>query len=201
MPSVNMIAPRRAEKKKLERDMRRLLYVALVLIIAAIGVIGWYGTQMYTMKNHIADLDVQIAKLDPVVKTIKKYQAATKELTPKLELLNEAKYKTMRWYNTLDQLTQSLPESTFLTRIGNTSDSGKGEVTALTISGVSSSQTRVGETMLRLSTIEEFRSINLKYTKESGKGMNTAVEFEIGADLKAPKSSKGAEDKNGSCKS
>src|SRR5664279_584907 len=116
MPSVNMISPRRAEKMRLERDMRRLVIVIIAELVIAAGLGGWVCTKLWTTNGRIADLNVQLTKLQPIVKEIEHYQRATARLDPKLKLLGHAKEGTMRWFNTLDKLSASLPESTYLTR-------------------------------------------------------------------------------------
>ena len=182
MPSINMIAPRRAEKKRLERDMRRLVVVIAVELIFAVGLGGWVTTKIFTARSRTADLDVQIASFRPKVKKIEEYEKATANLMPKLDLLNQAKTGTMRWYNTLDRLTESMPSSTWLTRI-STGRVKENEDTVLSLSGISPTQARVGETMMRLSVNPDFRKIDLHFTRETSMGLASAVEFEIGATM------------------
>lgn len=200
MPSVNMIAPRRAEKLRLERDMRRLVVVILVEIVFAVALGGWVCTKIYTTRNKIDELELQIAKLQPVIKEIKGYEAATNQLKPKLELLSRAKDKTMRWYTTLDELTQSLPETLFLTRIATTGDEKKDAKTKVNISGVSTNQAKVGEMMMRLNKIPDFTTVNLAFTQDTTIGMISVVEFEVAADMDCGEPAKGAKD-NGCDKS
>jgi Tfp pilus assembly protein PilN len=189
MPSINMIAPRRAEKQRLERDMRRLVLVIMAELILAVGLGGWVCTKAYTIRTSINRLDAQIAKLQPVVKEIEQYESATKQLAPKLKLLGEAKDRTMRWYNSLDRLTQSLAASTFLTRIITSGDSTEG--TNISLSGVSSSQEKVGETMLRIQTIPDFENVNLAFTRKTANRDVSGFEFEVGASIKGGEPSKG----------
>lgn len=212
MPSINMIAPKRADKTRMERDMRRLMLVILVELIVAVGLGGWVATRLFTTRNRISDLDVQIAKLQPIVKQIKQYDEATDKLVPKLKLLNEAKDGTMRWYNTLDRLAQSLPESTYLTRIGTSKTQNDDKQTSVDIGGISASQARVGEAILRFQAVPDFRSVDLRYTRKtdlpdfqavSGKVLGTrsktksyGFEFEVGAVMKTNEISAGGS-KNG----
>ncbi len=182
MPSVNMIAPRRAEKRRLERDMRRLVIVIAVELVFAVGLGGWVATKMFTTRSRIADLDVQIANFQPTVKQIEQYDSAAAKIAPKLQLLNQAKSGTMLWYNTLDRLTQSLPSATWLTRI-STGQAKDDTNLALNLTGVSVSQAKVGETMMRLHTNEDFRGVDLHFTRETSVGDTPAFEFEIGANL------------------
>lgn len=189
MPSINMIAPRRAEKQRLERDMRRLVLVIMAELILAVGLGGWVCTKAYTIRTSVSRLDAQIAKLQPVVKEIEQYESATKQLAPKLKLLGEAKDRTMRWYNSLDRLTQSLAASTFLTRITTSGDSTEG--TNISLSGVSPSQEKVGETMLRIQTIPDFEKVNLAFTRKTANRDVSGFEFEVGASIKGSEPSKG----------
>jgi Tfp pilus assembly protein PilN len=186
-----MIAPRRAEKWRLERDMRRLVLVIMIELICAVGLGGWVCTKAYTMHASIKRLDVQIAKLQPVVKEIQQYEGATKKLKPKLDLLSDAKDRTMRWYNSLDKLTQSLASSTYLTRITTSNPQGDNTSTTINLAGVSNAQARVGETMLRLQTISDFDKVDLHFTQKLNGQMYSGIEFEIGAVMKGDDPPKG----------
>ena len=189
MPSINMIAPRRADKRRLERDMRRLVLVILAELVCAVAIGGWVCTRLLTTHSRIADLDVQITRLQPVVKQIEGYDKAAELLAPKLELLNKAKDDTMRWYNTLDRLTQSLPQSTYLTRVDTKRNEKTDEGTTVNLSGVSTSQAKVGETMLRLTAIPDFDKVDLHFTQATSIEGGAGIEFEVGAAMHADKPS------------
>jgi Tfp pilus assembly protein PilN len=192
MPSINMIAPRRAEKQRLERDMRRLVLVILAELIVAVVLGGWACTKAYTMRMSINRLDAQIAKLKPVVKEIEQYENATKKLTPKMDLLAEAKDSTMRWYNSLDKLTQSLAASTYLTRISTSTDShGKSTQSTISLVGISGSQERVGETIIRLQGIPDLENVDLHYTRKVNSNNRNGFEFEIGAVMSGDEPARG----------
>ncbi|MEN6581917.1 MAG: PilN domain-containing protein [Armatimonadota bacterium] len=192
MPSINMIAPRRAEKLRLERDMRRLVFVIIAELIVAVGLGGWVCTRVITTKCQIRQMNEQLARLEPTVKEIASYDKAVKALTPKMDLLNNAKGRTMRWYNTLDGLTQSMAPSTYLTRISTTALQADNTPPTVSLTGVSSAQTRVGETMIRLQKIPDFESVDLHFTQQLMLKQSTGVQFEIGAAMKAEDASKGA---------
>lgn len=181
MPSINMIAPRRAEKRRLERAMRKLAIVVLAQLVFAAALGGWVFMKTLTTRATIAELNSQMQVLIPKINKVAELDRQTAELKPKVELLNQAKSRTMRWYNTLDQLTQSVPSSTFLTRIATLSTPGA--ETTLSINGVTSEQARVGETMMRLQTNPDFRSVDLHYTQRGRFGNTQSLEFEIGASM------------------
>jgi len=193
MPSINMIAPRRVEKRRLERDMRRLVAVILAELVCAVAVGGWVCTKLLTTRSRIGDLDVQLARLQPIVKQIEEYESATKQLAPKLDLLSKAKERTLQWYNSLDRLTQSFPQSTYLTHLATKRSEKKDDAgTTVNLSGVSISQTKIGETMLRLAAIPDFRRVDLHFTQPTTIVGCPAIEFEIGATMKGGEAPKGA---------
>lgn len=198
MPSINMIAPRRAEKIRVERDIRRLMIVVLAEVVVALVMGGWVGTKILTTNNKIYALNEEMGKLRPIVKEIEDYNRKTTALAPKLKLLNEAKDCTMRWYNVLDKLTQSMPDSTYLTRVSTTSVKPDDPVVNVNINGVSATQAKVGETMLRLQTIPEFEQVDLRFTQKSN--MGSALDFEIAAAMKGSEPAEGVK-QNGSSKS
>jgi Tfp pilus assembly protein PilN len=198
MPSINMIAPRRALKKRFERDVRKLVIVLLAELFVAVLLGGGLCTKLLTTKLQISNLDRQLSKLEPVVTEIDKYDTATSELLPKLGLLYEAKSSTMRWYNILDSMTRSIPQPAYINSLnsgneiinlimnGADKNSGKNIAnlsTTLNIIGIATSQAQVGETMLRLNKIPEFKTVELKSAKNCGPGLIQGVNFEIKATL------------------
>lgn len=182
MPSINMIAPRRAEKRRVEQSMRKLAVLILAELVFVVALGGWVLTKTLTTRASIAELDAQMLTLAPKIKKIQELDSKTAALKPKVDLLNQAKDRTMRWYNTLDRLTQSVPASTWLTRISTTTNMGSKDL-VLNINGLTCEQARVGETMMRLHSNPDFKSVDLHYTQKGTQGKTQAVEFEIGASM------------------
>ncbi|MGI6295201.1 MAG: PilN domain-containing protein [Armatimonadota bacterium] len=183
MPSINMIAPRRAEKRRLERAMRQLVMLILAEFVFVVALCGWVFTKTLTTRANIAELNAQLQTLAPKIKTIQELDNKTAKLKPKVDLLNQAMTRTMCWYNTLDRLTQSVPASTWLTRLSSSTAAGSKDLT-LNIAGMTDEQARVGETMLRLHSNPDFKSVDLHYTQKGTQGSAQVVEFEIGATLR-----------------
>lgn len=199
MPSINMIAPRRAEKQRLERDMRRLAGVILAELIVAIGLSGWVCTKIFTTRAKVNDLNVQIQKLQPIVNEIEKNKKETASLKPKLELLGQARTNTMRWYNSLDRLTASLPSSTWLTRISTVSQATNTAM-VININGVSINQAKVGEIMMQMGKNPDLDGVDLHFTQKTNINSANAIEFEIGAKMKSTEQNKEVQ-KNGTSQS
>jgi len=206
MPSINMIAAKRADKKRLESNVRRLMAIILALIIGGVVVGGVFMVCIYNTRSRISDLDVQLARLQPIVDQIETYEKATAKLGPKLDVLSGAKTDTLRWYSMLAKLSEALPTDTWLTRVSSANSTaaaqqsgGTGAIT-VNLNGVSVNQNQVGEAMLRLNTYPDFEKVDLHYTQKALIGVRQAVEFEIAAAMKNKEQAKeGTED--GSAKS
>lgn len=187
MPSINMIAPRRAERRRLERDVRRLALVICVELIVGVILSGLLWARIYSTYARIGDLEVQLVKLQPDVKRIQTLQAATLKLKPKLQVLNEAKDRTLRWYNLLDKLSMSLPEKTWIQRIEGAPPPPDKNETQIVFSGVAETQKLVGETMLRLYANQDLDDVGLSFTQATTVEKRQAYEFEVAATMKTAK--------------
>jgi Tfp pilus assembly protein PilN len=182
MPSINMIAPRRSEKRRLEMAMRRLAVLILAELVFVIALGGWVFMKTLTTRASIAELDARMQALAPKINKVKDLEKKAAELKPKVDLLSQAKARTMRWYSTLDRLTQSIPASTWLTRLSTSTDVST-KALVLNINGITSEQARVGETMMRLHSNPDFSSVDLHYTQRGTQNAMQAIEFEIGASM------------------
>jgi Tfp pilus assembly protein PilN len=189
MPSINMIAPRRTEKKRLETNVRRLLLAILVEVVIILGVSGLMITRIYATNVRISDLEFQRTKLQPTVRRIEYYDKATKELKPKLDTLTNAKADTLRWCRVMDSVSMSLPNKTWLTRItANPVTDPNATELVLSINGVSVSQELIGETMLRMhDNVTDFDRVDLNFTQKTLIGATPAFEFEFAAGIKIAK--------------
>ena len=189
MPSINMIAARRAEKKRLEKLVTTVFLVVIGEIVITLAVVGFMTARVHAANVAIRGLDSKLTELQPTVDKIHRYEIEIKKLEPRLDLLCESREQTLLWYTILQDLGRSMPEKTWLTSVstgrvqagaGNTGTS----VPALNLTGQSVSQRLVGETMLRLNKFPEFRRVDLNYTQEGNEECNT-LEFQVTARLMA----------------
>jgi Tfp pilus assembly protein PilN len=186
MPSINMISPRRAEKRRLESNVRRLLMVILGEVVLTIVVVTYLVTRIYSTQSQVADLSAKINQYQPTVNRIQNYEKATTELKPKLDTLNQAKSDTLLWRRVMDNLSACLPEKTWLTRLATQmpADSKSPDIT-VSLNGTSASQELVGEAMLRMQRgVRDFEKVELHFTQKSFAGAQNAVDFEVAAAVK-----------------
>ena len=205
MPSINMIAVRRAEKKRVEKMVYCALLVILGELAITLGVVGFMTARVHASNVNIRQLDAQMTKLQPTVARINRYEGEIKELKPRLDLLGQSRDQTMVWYAVVHDLARSMPEETWLTGIAtsqvvSTSPSAGNAAPSATLnlSGTSVSQKLVGEAMLRLNQCSEFDRVDLTYTQERTVGETKAMQFQIVAKLKPITPQKGGNPKDAS---
>lgn len=187
MPSINMIAARRSEKKRLERTVRIALLVIVGELAVGLCVFGFMTAKVHASSKAVSRLDTELQRLQPTVDKIHSYENEIKVLEPRLDLLSESREQTLLWYSILRNLSKSMPENTWLTSLSSTIPSGDSKVQAppmVNISGISVSQRLVGETMLRLNEFPEFSKVDLTFTQKGGTQDLDTLRFQIVANVK-----------------
>ena len=196
MPSINMIAPRRAEMSRLELGMRRLLLLIFAEVVVALAIAAVFSAQIVATKGRAADLNAELAKLEPIVNKIEFYEKATASIQPKVDILDTARDHTMRWHRMLGMLSTAVPSDTWLTRIAASPSAKDPNQMTVNLNGVSTNQNLIGDTMLRLNSYEDFDHVDLHYTQKTSVGKREVIEFEVGAGLKTSENPKGATNAN-----
>jgi Tfp pilus assembly protein PilN len=200
-----MIAARRAERLRLEKQIRRTFLVVLGEVALLLGLVSVMTARIIGAGVAINRLDSEMAKIKPINEKIAMYQASIKEMTPKLDLLANSKESTLLWMNIMRDFSHSMPNDTWLTSIQTTetAQTVQGDpksvatpatpVKLVTLVGTSSSQSLVGETMLRLSGRPEFQRVDLNFTTKNASRDVDAVDFSLAAMIKPGQRAEGAE--------
>ncbi|MHB1000604.1 MAG: PilN domain-containing protein [Armatimonadota bacterium] len=198
MPSINMIAARRAETKKLEERVRIAFLMVIGSVLIALGIISFMTARVYGTSRAIQQVDAELLKIQPIVDKISYYETEINLLMPRLELLTDSRDQTLLWYKVMQDLSRSMAEKTWLTNFATaqttvpSADGTPGvSATVLTLRGISNSQRLVGETMLMLNQCEEFEQVDLTYTQKGSITGLDSFDYEISAKLKQNKSEKG----------
>lgn len=191
MPSINMIAVRRADKKRQEQNIRKLLYGIIGESGLVVAAAFFITARIFGMQGHVSDLSDQLRKLQPRVVEIQTLQAQTAAMQPKVATLDGAKADTLFWYSSLGAVTASLPAQTWLTSMGTSAAAANsapgsyaGTDPTLNISGVAMSQAMVGETMLRMNTAPSLDHVDLSFVTQQKIGLANAVSFQMTVHLK-----------------
>ena len=190
MPSINMIASRRAEKRRQEKNIRKLVYGISAEVGCVILVISGLTIHQLSLRGQVADLSAQIQNLQPKVNKIQTLQNEITALQPKVKTLDGAKADTLFWYSNLYAITNSLPEKTWLTALGVTGGTGgtpgsaAGADPTVSISGLTLNQTLVGEAMMRMNQSPGTDHVDLAFVQQQKTGGTETVSFQMTAHLK-----------------
>lgn len=200
MPSINMIANRRAEKKRQAMNVRKLVYGISAEIGCVLVATSVLYLHMVNVRGQVSDLSGQIQKLEPKVNAIDDLEKQTQLLTPKVTTLDGAKADTLFWYSNLSAITGSLPEKVWLTSLaaaggGGAPGSASGADPTVQFSGQSLDQSQVGEAMLRMNQSPGLDHIDLAFVQQQKTGDQTTVAFQMTVHLKPePSALSGAND-------
>jgi Tfp pilus assembly protein PilN len=185
MANVNLISARRAERVRLAKIARAVAGAVVVTGIIGFGTVAFAAGQFLVARSRIASAEAELVRLKPVLAGIEAAEAEREVLRPKLVTLTDAQKSTNRWFGIMDGLKRAVPDQTWLTNISV--EAGAEGPGLLRINGMTTSQSRVGETMFRLNQQTDFYSgIDLRYTQVSKFDTVDAVEFELAAQLSQP---------------
>jgi Tfp pilus assembly protein PilN len=185
MANVNLIATRRADRVRLTRTARVLSLACVLAGGLGLVAVGFMGSQIFMARSAIAGLDQELAKLRPIREQIERDEQERIALQPKIETLTSAQKETQRWLGILEGLKRAVPDQTFLTNVGVEAAGADGK--QLKLNGVTDTQARVGETMLRLNGQREFYDrVDLSFTTVNKTDGQEKVEFELKAALHTP---------------
>lgn len=185
MANINLISARRADRVRLSRIAKGLTAAVVAAGVLAVGAITMLSFQLLVSKGRIAEADARLVTLRPILAEIEADEAEQKALQPKLKTLLEAQQRTSRWFAIMEGLKRAVPDQTWLT---NVSVERVANVPAgIKINGITVNQTRVGETMTRLTLQEEnYKKVDLRYTQASPDRERESVEFELVALMNQP---------------
>jgi Tfp pilus assembly protein PilN len=160
---INLIAARRAERRKLE-----LIRAVMVRAMVGVGAATVAGVALMTfniqiVKNRIQDVNQQTAMLQDTVSRVETLQAQMSAVQPRVATLLKAQNATNRWRAVLQEISVSLPQKTWITSFVSQTTNGDG----FTVTGQSISQNQVGQAMMRIGSQPYIKDVSLQYTQAS----------------------------------
>ena len=182
MANVNLISGRRAERVRLNRIARGMAVTLVCVLALGVFSMGWMATRFILTQRAISLANVELERLRPVLDEIEAAERERVDLQPKLKTLLEAQTHTARWFGIMEGLKQATPGQTWLTNLA-VEKAAEG-APLIRINGMTVSQTRVGETMWRLSQQPQFYAkVDLRYTQTTRQNDSDTIEFELAAKL------------------
>lgn len=182
MPYINLVQEQRLVKQANERKSRSF-FLMFVGVIAASGVAyGFLAMESIIVGRQIANIQAQNKKNEPVLKEIDANTKALGQINPRLKTLTDAQEITDKWNRVLNHLAVQTPSSVWLSGI-RCSSSDATKPIQVSFLGASTSQSPIGEFILRLQNLPDLESVTLGHTGEKMISTSRAIEFQIDANL------------------
>jgi Tfp pilus assembly protein PilN len=174
---INLIAARRAERRKLE-----LIRGVLTRSMFAVGALTILGGAFMTFsiqntRSRIRDVDAQTAMLQTTVARVEQLQANMADVQPRVATLLTAQNATNRWRAVLQEVGASLPPKAWITSFA----SQQTPPDSFVFTGQTMSHEKVGQAILHLTKKPYVRGVDLRYTQLNP--MGKIVSFEVAGTL------------------
>lgn len=174
---INLIAARRAERKK-----REMIRAVLLRSMVGVGIAGFMTAAFMTVgiqlvNSRIEDVTQQTAMLQDTVSQVENLQGRMSALQPRVATLLKAQNATNRWRAVLQEIGVALPEKTWITSFASQAGAEDG----FTVTGQSISQNQVGKAMMRIGSQPYIKEVTLQYTQSADKAKS--VTFALNGSL------------------
>jgi len=185
MANINLISARRAERVRLTKIVRALMVSIVGTGVLSAGAVTYMLTAQILAAGELKNTEARLAQLRPILDEIESAERERADLQPKLTTLSQAQQKSSRWNGVMDGLKRVIPEGTWLTSVSVEGAADTGQT--MKVNGITVNQSRVGETMYRLTQQSDYYSkVDLRYTRTTKVENQDNVEFELAAQLAQP---------------
>lgn len=182
MPFINLIAEQRLEARKAEQRTRIAFIGFAATASTAVCGFGFLLFMTQLARSEVVRLKGEIHRLEPIRNEIAANQAQFRELSPRLNTLEDAQSATSRWSRILQHVADNTPSTMWLTHL-RTSVTDPTKPIQASFQGVSAHLEPVGEFILRLQNSHDLQLVNLKFAQEKVVDNSKGIEFEVTADV------------------
>ena len=179
MPSINLIAEQRAQKRAAEKKARNWFFALVSVSTAGFLAFGFLFLRVESLKANARGLESQIEKLRPVRDEIDANKTTLAELQPKLTILADAQKTTQRWWRIFDHIGKAIPPQTWISNLKSSQPNDMTKPVEITWTGMSADQTLIGNLMDGLSACPELGMVSLRYTEQKHAVQGVGIEFSI----------------------
>jgi len=175
MIRINLLPVRAAQKKEALRAQVSVVILSIVAMLVACGAI--YFTQSMKIaeqKDELARIDQEIQQLRKQIGEVRNYEKLKKELTAKLDVLDQLKAGQSGPVRLLDELSIVLPQRLWLTSFKESSGS-------VTINGVGINENAVARFMQNLESSPFYRGVELQVTEQVSQDGMKLQKFSVSA--------------------
>ncbi|HLS05834.1 MAG TPA: PilN domain-containing protein [Wenzhouxiangella sp.] len=194
MIRINLL-PWREELRQQRQKNFMAAFVGTIIAAALLVFLGSYlvGKQISGQQNRNSYLQGEIKKLDRDIASIEGLEATRDSLLARKNVIEQLQENRSLMVHLFNSLATTVPEGIRLQTVGQ-------QGSALTIKGVSESETRVSDYMSNIEAAEWLHEPTLRIIQALGKnedGQAERFEFELRSTLASPLSVKGDEHDGG----
>lgn len=185
MINVNLIAERRAQRRRAAKLVRTAAYSVLALVLAIALMYAYFSVAINAVNGEIMECDAQLGdpKFQAELQRISYLESRCTQLAPRVGLLQKVHDSQRAWVQVLNDLSRCIPNKAWLTNV-QTRRAPTGQ--SLSIAGSALSQRAVGDFMLNLKQAPWCGDPALNFTQTVGLAGSEVVNFDITAPIKKP---------------
>lgn len=146
-----------------------LLIVALLGVAVALGHFLWLRHQINVEKERVADAQVEVDRLEPIIKEVEAFKAKKARLENKVEVITDLKANQQGPVQIMDKVSSALPQLTWL---------GKMDVTQnrLRLTGEAFNTNAIAQFIENLDRVPEFNEPILRDTAQRNQRYTFVIE-------------------------
>jgi len=177
--SINLIAARRRQKQRAMALLRLAVYTLIALVVFVALIYGQMTVKVEQVKGEISRVDGELTsvQLADSVARIQFLEQQTKELAPRVQLLEKVHSSESEWIRILQDISSCIPPDVW---IGQLNSQRNDKDQTISLRGKAFTQRDIGAFMLELDKPYWSAIPALGYSQvQSDKSTGDIVEFEI----------------------
>jgi Tfp pilus assembly protein PilN len=177
--SINLIAARRRQKQRAVALLRLAVYTLIALVVFVALIYGQMTVKVEQVKGEISRVDGELTsvQLADSVARIQFLEQQTKELAPRVQLLEKVHSSESEWIRILQDISSCIPPDVW---IGQLNSQRNDKDQTISLRGKAFTQRDIGAFMLELDKPYWSAIPALGYSQvQSDKSTGDIVEFEI----------------------
>jgi len=177
--SINLISAKRRQRQRSIALLRLAIYSLIGLAVAVLLIYGQMTVNVEEIRGEIAKVEGELTspQLADSVAKIQYLEQQTKELGPRVQLLEKVHSSESEWIRILQDISARIPQNVW---IGQLDSQRNDKAQTLSLRGKAFTQRDVGAFMLALDGPDWSAVPALSYSRvQSGPKVGSVVDFEI----------------------
>jgi type IV pilus assembly protein PilN len=194
MARINLLPWRAERRKRRQNEFYGMLgAAALVAVLLAMLINGYYGAQIEGQAARNAYLQSQITTVDAQIKEIEELDKSKSRLLARKQVIEELQSSRSQMVHLFDELVRTIPDGIRLTSIQQAGD-------LLTLEGRTQSNARVSAYMRSIETSTWMGTPDLEIIEAKGDDKTLPLEFKMRVKMESPDQQDDQADADGSTK-